>query len=545
MIQEIQLSNFKAFADTVTIPIKPITLIFGPNSSGKSSIIQSLLLLKQTIEDAESPEPTLIAKGSLVDLGSYGEFVHRHNLQTPISFKISAKRPSDLVDTLPYEDYLSNMHNIHPDFETLNTIGDFNTIGLGVTFSYESSNSVCISELELYLGDEAAPLFTYENSEPDEKDPKSVHLHYQRSPKSIFKIKNVNVNHPYWYSYREAFNIPESDLPTGAESQKKEDEMTVEQKESLRRLFEEWFKRPSEDKGLLQQILEIDYLRTFRDIIELKNFLPNPNKLNGDDTQYIIFDDNERTGHKRSISFFTLAISSVFRKFLENTMYIGPLRDYPQRYFTFTGSKTKYVGKTGSHVADILIRDKEVLAKVNEQFNDLQIGYQLEVLAIKDESSGIHDLYFLRLRPKSSGVLVGITDVGFGISQVLPIIVQSMTEKEKTMIIEQPELHLHPALQAELGDLFINAALGKQKNTFIIETHSEHLILRLLRRIRETTEGRLPKGCQPITPDQLSVLYVQPNEDGAKIIHLPVTEDGEFEIPWPEGFFAERSKELF
>jgi AAA15 family ATPase/GTPase len=545
MIQEIQLSNFKAFADTVTIPIKPITLIFGPNSSGKSSIIQSLLLLKQTIDDAENPEPTLIAKGSLVDLGSYGEFVHRHNLQTPISFKITAKRPSDLVDTLPYEDYLSNMHNIHPDFDTLNTIGDFNTIGLGVTFSYESSNSVNISKLELYLGDDAAPLFTYENSEPDEKDPKSVHFHYQNSPKSIFKIKKVNVNHPYWYSYREAFNISESDLPTGAEIQKEEDEMTDEQKELLRREVEKWFKRAADDKGLLQQFLEIDYLRTFRDIIELRNFLPNPNMLNGDETQYIIFDDNERTGHKRRISFFTLAISSIFRKFLKNTTYIGPLRDYPERYFTFTGSKTKYVGKTGSHVADILIRDKEVLAKVNEKFNSLQIGYQLEVRSIKDEPSGIHDLYFLRLRPKSSGVLVGITDVGFGISQVLPIIVQSMTAKEKTMIIEQPELHLHPAHQAELGDLFVNAALGEQKNTFIIETHSEHLILRLLRRIRETTEGELPQGCTPITPDQISVLYVEPGKDGSKVISLQVTEDGDFENRWPNGFFTEREKELF
>lgn len=540
MIQEIQLSNFKAFADAVKIPIKPITLIFGANSSGKSSIIQSLLLLKQTMDDAESPEPTLIAKGSLVDLGSYGEFIHCHNLQTPLSFKITAPRP-DLLGKLPAEEYLSNMHNLHEDFEKLNGSGDFKTIGLGVTFSYESSNSVNVSKLELYLGEDAAPLFTYENNAPDEKDPKSVHLQYQSSPKSIFKIKSVNVNHPYWYSYREAFNIFESDLPTGAEIQKKEDELSIEEKTSLGKLFE----ASPEDKYLFQRCLKIDYLQKFQDIIELKNFLPNPNLLNGVETQHIIFDDNERTGHKDSISFFTLGISSIFREFLEDIRYIGPLRDYPERYFTFTGSKTKYVGKTGSHVSDILIRDKEVLAKINEQFNSFQIGYQLEVIPLTDESSGIHDLYALRLRHKSSGVLVGITDVGFGISQVLPVIVQSMTEKEKTMIIEQPELHLHPALQAELGDLFINAALGEQKNRFIIETHSEHLLLRLMRRMRETAKGDLKNPALAIRPDDLMVLYVEPGTSGSIVREMHLNEVGDLVKAWPGGFFEEGLKEVF
>ena len=92
--------------------------------------------------------------------------------------------------------------------------------------------------------------------------------------------------------------------------------------------------------------------------------------------------------------------------------------------------------------------------------------------------------------------------------------------------------------------MFIESALGEQKNTFLIETHSEHLILRILRRIRETSEGTLPEGATPITPDQVSVVYVQPGKNGSKIIHLPVTADGDFAQPWPDGFFDERIKEL-
>jgi predicted ATPase len=111
--------------------------------------------------------------------------------------------------------------------------------------------------------------------------------------------------------------------------------------------------------------------------------------------------------------------------------------------------------------------------------------------------------------------------------------------------IEQPELHLHPALQAELGDVFIESALGENKNTFLIETHSEHVILRLLRRIRETAEGELPPGATPLRPEDVAVLYVKPGSEGSEVIELPVNIEGDFDKPWPDGFFPERSKELF
>jgi predicted ATPase len=135
--------------------------------------------------------------------------------------------------------------------------------------------------------------------------------------------------------------------------------------------------------------------------------------------------------------------------------------------------------------------------------------------------------------------------VGIGVSQVLPVLVSAFAEHEKIIAIEQPEIHLHPALQAELGDVFIESALAGNNNTFLLETHSEHLILRILRRIRETAEGELEAGATPITPEQVAVLYVQPGKKGSEILHMPVNEEGEFKRPWPQGFFAERARELF
>jgi hypothetical protein len=159
----------------------------------------------------------------------------------------------------------------------------------------------------------------------------------------------------------------------------------------------------------------------------------------------------------------------------------------------------------------------------------------------------------LRLHDPKRDVWVALQDVGVGTSQVLPIILESLAQTNKLIAIEQPELHLHPALQAELGDVFIESALGGNKNTFLLETHSEHLILRILRRIRETTEkdfsdwsDELKKACPDgIRPEDVAVLYVQQGENGSEVIEMPVTPDGDFARPWPGGFFAERDNELF
>jgi hypothetical protein len=159
----------------------------------------------------------------------------------------------------------------------------------------------------------------------------------------------------------------------------------------------------------------------------------------------------------------------------------------------------------------------------------------------------------IHLRDKDKGTTVSLQDVGVGVSQVLPVIINAFGKQNEFIAIEQPEIHIHPALQAELGDLFIESALGENKNTFLLETHSEHLILRLLRRIRETAEGDmedwpedLRKACPDgIRPEDVAVLYVEPGEEGARVIELPITPDGDFSRPWPGGFFGERSKELF
>jgi predicted ATPase len=125
--------------------------------------------------------------------------------------------------------------------------------------------------------------------------------------------------------------------------------------------------------------------------------------------------------------------------------------------------------------------------------------------------------------------------VGFGISQVLPIIVQSMLSYGKTLLIEQPEIHLHPRLQSELATLFVESIKEPYRNEFVVETHSEHLILRLQRLIRQGT----------LQADDVSVLYVDRTPDGSRCIPLRLDSKGGFIDRWPGGFFEESYHEMF
>ena len=218
---------------------------------------------------------------------------------------------------------------------------------------------------------------------------------------------------------------------------------------------------------------------------------------------------------------------------LDRLVPIGPFRQPASRVYSYSGTAPGTVGRGGEMVPELLHQDDSAVDRVNEWFQRFAIRYQLRLKQLGGKNRS--DIFELRLRDRArgSGVEVAFNDVGFGISQMLPIIVQAVASEKKIITIEQPEVHIHPRLQAEIGDLLVET-MQTNGHQFLVETHSEHLILRLRKLVRE----------KKLKPADLCVLHVARGKQGAEVQRIHVGEDGSFLDEWPGGFFPERLREL-
>lgn len=298
-------------------------------------------------------------------------------------------------------------------------------------------------------------------------------------------------------------------------------------------------------------------------------------------------------------------VTREFHDWINSLAFLGPSRIYPNRLQDLKREDT-LVGADGSQ-AWLKLKNSNTLDEVNDWMeNKLGLGIQIKnrkLVSMLELESNINNLGkidfedFLTVAFNENNELIDynvakakliklinkyiskesqiikendfclyhpetrseytLRDLGYGISQAIPILSSCASLRSKVLVVEQPELHLHPGQQADLADIFIESLL-RHNNTFFIETHSEHFILRILKRIRESTMGiygRWPKG---ISPSDLLVAYIDkydkdPNEifrnpkklrRRSRISIIPVDNNGEFEREWPNGFFEDRLKEL-
>jgi predicted ATPase len=214
-------------------------------------------------------------------------------------------------------------------------------------------------------------------------------------------------------------------------------------------------------------------------------------------------------------------------------VYLGPLREEPTRYERFTPTSNHDVGQSGENMLSLLYSNPQYVTAVNNHLATMEVPYEIRVGQLESQET-LGSILHMSLVNRA-GLVLSPSDVGVGYSQVLPLITQAVVSKRDLVCVEQPELHLHPAMQARLGDVFIDAALGGNNVQFLIETHSESLMLRILRRIRE---GRL-------SPDDVSVLYIDQDKNGiSHVVDLEINEAGDFITAWPHGFFDERLDEI-
>lgn len=583
-MNKFQIANFKAFSDLQTIPLKPITIIFGPNSSGKSSVIHSLLLARHGV-DTQSLDVTYPSiAGRSVDLGGFRQYVHRRNAESRLQW-VAEMKVSALSDKLATD------------------LGKAEKLSVHVTAGLQLKVTDKVNQISVPSGSPFAQVVEYRiDGVP--------FLELTRpTPQTDFKISRLNREHAVFEPILKAMLL----------SSRFQEALNEEDSELLNKLIDSIIPTmafPGSSDFLPGADMDQDLLDS----------VSRPSLYDTEEDQFAKLGDLGRSVRlflPRMLTRFHSGVHKALTDSLKCVSYLGPLRSYPPRHLMSLDDEPNDAS-TGDAAWRTLLVNQQVRDKVNawlggewlktpyeltlrnfipegtladllpdelwkafyEVFHEWmteyamnqQLSYEdldamlpdtLDMNRIPEEvrsiisrsvdpdelaekfaatfaSAGPENLVEVVLRDKryKPPVVVSHRDIGIGISQVLPVLVESFASRNKTLCIEQPEIHLHPALQAELGDVFIESALGEQKNRFVLETHSEHLILRILRRIRETSSQK-NETTPAITPDDVALLYVDTDRSGTRILDLRTDKRGRLLDRCPGGFFEEDFEELF
>ncbi len=426
MITHIRMKNFKSWADSPKVELAPLTGFFGTNSSGKSSLLQMLLFLKQTAEHPNLNEVIFFGdENSLVNLGNFHEVIHGHNDEELLELEFGCQLK---------EPFKIGTYGKKPDGQVGNV-------------SISTDN------------------FTFTTA-----------------------IHEVGVNlivAEFRYSFKPC-EIPEVKWKRG----------TLLHTDLLGR----------------EQVNQIGGLNCYGGPSNQPNPLLRP-------------------------------LSVAFEKLFSHVYYLGPKRVDPQRRYNWSGDHPRHIRQWGNYTINALLSARVRNLKTHHEKEDIpieeRISYWLQEMELAHSfsldwvSQGAKD-YEVRIQKSPSSAAVTLVDMGYGLSQFLPVLVLCYYAPEgSTLILEQPGIHLHPKVQAQLADLLIEV-ITERNLQILVESHSEHLLTRLQRRVGEKEIDRNKMN-----------LYFCRNKDGASTIEqLEVSESGEIKN-WPENFFGDVMGDMF
>lgn len=497
MIGKISLENFKSFSSLDNLDIKPITILCGTNSCGKSSILQSILLLKQTIE-CQNTNQTLLLNGRFVHLGVFDNVVFQKDSENALTFDINFSIKG--TDTFQLKS--------QPSFP--------------ISFIIED-----LFDLEIYYRSKAHKNKEYKHSIDHNTE---YHFHYRISLKnlenrsgkhslkpliveSIIFDSNAQINNDIVMGVSFDMNLKDGD----------KDIYDVTWKNAQ---FRRYYEKGNKSGKVTAHI-------------EFANFLPiSINALNNIDEH----------SNNSPLPLIFNRLNFVFQGLFSTYRYIGPLREEPSRRYIYEDEIIE-IGVKGENAAYIYLseQDKNI---TNHFFYDIQndsfiqkqnpklseaVEYWFDLMNIKGfKPEPSNEIIYLNLNSNSSAnTRVNIADVGFGVSQIFPIVLEGLRMPiRNTLLLEQPEIHLHPKVQMQMADYFISLALSDKK--VIAETHSDHIINRLVRRIVEDESGNLSK--------MIGIYFIKATPNGAIFEEVNI-DDCKGITNWPVDFFDQVATE--
>jgi predicted ATPase len=490
-VNAIRLQNFMGFQDTGWVELRSINLLFGRNSTGKSAILRALLLLRQSLDSRPEEGPLTFVAEDGQDFGGFRQMVYGQRRDRNISFwfQCDFSTLTQVRDRL--KSYLLDLaqKNIHDEI-----LGS-DTYRFRLIFSWDKHQK----QTRLVGAD----------------------LYHQRGNLILGATAPADPQKGTW-TFRSDLFDPE---------------------------------QPDADETQIDELAIWSHARLVID----QGFLPRleyPDSTEPEPPDNVPF--KETRGVPKTVNtslWFLREIRVNIRGFLRAIHYLGPLRAEPLRHYYVAGQPGNRVDAQGRHAVQTYLAgqrqkvNEDRLDQINRWLDDAGVGKRLVFKPVDRQKT----LYEIELVESSDAqnLQPNLREVGFGVSQVLPVLIQAMLAPAgSTVLIEQPELHLHPAAQAELGDLFISAA--QQGTRFLIETHSEHLLYRLQRRIAETSLGALRRERQenePLEPrlhlnsEDLNVYFVSRTKFQSKMTAIIVDEWGRY-VEQPDAFQTFFSNDL-
>ncbi len=538
LLKAITLENFKGIREPIRIGLKPVTLLFGPNSAGKSTIVQALHYAHEILERGIVDPDRTMHGGQAVELGGFLSLVHGHERERVIKlrFELDLEKEELPAYRLPYVtsySELESMFNVEQRIKPAE-------LELAVAWS-EFLGKPSLTQYELIINKEKLSAIV---ASIDERR---------------IQLNGFWTNHPIFWPEGESevadkgLSIEElTEFPIG--------ELSLAVTEIVKEQYDDMSWLNLDLAGQESVLPHWDRPLQFPEYIWKEGADPA----------------NIREITER-ISRLVVGPLELLRKSIKNFLYLGPLRTVPPRNFTPVRSPVESRWAHGLAAWDLLMTEREPLVsnlnKWLEGETHFNTGYRMSVKnykaidkegplylalnrldqvgseladvgVIKDYLKQAPERQELSVVEVNSGTVLEPQDLGVGLSEMVPVIVAALWPKNGIVAIEQPELHIHPAWQTVLGDLFATQ-IQNPNVIFLIESHSEHLLLRLLRRIRESGENDLPPGAPRLVPEDIAVYYAEYDGGTTKYSRLRIDQTGEFIDRWPHGFFEERAEELF
>lgn len=544
LIKSLSLKNFKGFSDEVRIELRPITLLFGANSAGKSSVLHALQYVREVLERNNVNADRTLQGGDAVDLGGFLNLVHGRDQKSRIEIEIEmALGETPIPELVPeaFEDWQTDDTHVWRFYEALGTIRrKVRSVGVRLVVGWSD-----LRDEPLVVGYEVGTNGEWcvkIESTPDGRDTK---MRINRENSIFMEEREIDEEFDLdalddWVSAQDFQNTGDVDPPDRPQTKGGKRRVSV-MGEVLFAVKEAGLERPGD--GLRAWLTQLNgALPRLDQMLSI----PAPGAM-GAENVYVA---REFTAF---LSWLTVGPAVLLRDELRKLRYIGPLRRVPPRGFDVALTKSESAWSDGMAGWESLLKgSKQLLDDCSDWMGNpekLRTGYTLERHTVQEyDMSQLVPQPTGRTRTRvnlvdSVGQRHQPQDVGVGISQVLPVVVAAQDSRAGLVSIEQPELHIHPSVQVGLGDLFIDGALNHGLS-FLIETHSEHLIMRLQRRLRETAAGELPEGQAPLAAEQVNIVYLDRGDQGVvSQVTIGLEADGKFSDRWPRGFFPERMQE--